>query len=297
MRVFRSLASYTPGTFEGWLHRITTNLFLDMAPRKQRIRFEGLPDRRRRACRRRPAPARPSTTAPGRRYRGRADGAAAGVPGSGRALRCRGAVLRGDRRDARHQAGHRAQPDPPRPGQAACSPGTPPPAAHLGETRVPSSARPDSQPDSHREASHEPSRPSAFRADRRRVDDAERDRVLLHLARCEPCRGEAVALRTLKRRMNALGGAAAGAALTRRLMGLGRLMTRSRTAPSPCGGRPWPRGRDRLRGIERAREFRPTGMSPSERPPRSWSASAPPPSWPEAANQPEPGSPPPWTPT
>ena len=42
VRVFRSLASYTPGTFEGWLHRITTNLFLDMARRRQRIRFEGL---------------------------------------------------------------------------------------------------------------------------------------------------------------------------------------------------------------------------------------------------------------
>jgi RNA polymerase sigma-70 factor (ECF subfamily) len=44
VRVFRSLPSYTPGTFEGWLHRITTNLFLDMARRKQRIRFEGLGD-------------------------------------------------------------------------------------------------------------------------------------------------------------------------------------------------------------------------------------------------------------
>jgi RNA polymerase sigma factor (sigma-70 family) len=42
VRVFRSLASYTPGTFEGWLHRITTNLFLDGARRRQRIRFEGL---------------------------------------------------------------------------------------------------------------------------------------------------------------------------------------------------------------------------------------------------------------
>src|ERR1700691_5605756 len=44
VRVFRSLASYTPGTFEGWLHRITTNLFLDGARRRQRIRFEGLGD-------------------------------------------------------------------------------------------------------------------------------------------------------------------------------------------------------------------------------------------------------------
>ena len=38
VRVFRSLSGYTPGTFEGWLHRITTNLFLDSVRRKQRIR-------------------------------------------------------------------------------------------------------------------------------------------------------------------------------------------------------------------------------------------------------------------
>ncbi|MGH3386168.1 MAG: RNA polymerase sigma factor SigE [Nocardioidaceae bacterium] len=44
VRVFRSLSSYTPGTFEGWLHRITTNLFLDQARRKQRIRFDALPE-------------------------------------------------------------------------------------------------------------------------------------------------------------------------------------------------------------------------------------------------------------
>ena len=44
VRVFRSLDTYTPGTFEGWLHRITTNLFLDMARRRQLIRFEGLAD-------------------------------------------------------------------------------------------------------------------------------------------------------------------------------------------------------------------------------------------------------------
>ena len=42
VRVFRSLSSYQPGTFEGWLHRITTNLFLDGARRRQRIRFDGL---------------------------------------------------------------------------------------------------------------------------------------------------------------------------------------------------------------------------------------------------------------
>ena len=44
VRVFRSLSSYTPGTFEGWLHRITTNLFLDMVRRRARIRFEALAD-------------------------------------------------------------------------------------------------------------------------------------------------------------------------------------------------------------------------------------------------------------
>ncbi len=52
------------------------------------------------------------------------------------------------------------------------------------------------------------------------LDDADRDRALVHLARCEPCRGEAVALRTLKRRMSALGEAAADSSFTRRLMGL-----------------------------------------------------------------------------
>jgi len=44
VRVFRSLHTYTPGTFEGWLHRITTNLFLDQARRKTRIRFDALPE-------------------------------------------------------------------------------------------------------------------------------------------------------------------------------------------------------------------------------------------------------------
>jgi RNA polymerase sigma-70 factor (ECF subfamily) len=46
VRVFRSLSSYTPGTFEGWLHRITTNLFLDQARRKQKLRFDALSDER-----------------------------------------------------------------------------------------------------------------------------------------------------------------------------------------------------------------------------------------------------------
>jgi len=44
IRVFRSLSDYQPGTFEGWLHRITTNLFLDMVRRRNRIRMEALPE-------------------------------------------------------------------------------------------------------------------------------------------------------------------------------------------------------------------------------------------------------------
>lgn len=44
VRVFRSLHRFQPGTFEGWLHRITTNLFLDGARRRHKIRFDGLAD-------------------------------------------------------------------------------------------------------------------------------------------------------------------------------------------------------------------------------------------------------------
>ena len=42
VRVFRSLHKFQPGTFEGWLHRITTNLFLDSARRRKKFRFDGL---------------------------------------------------------------------------------------------------------------------------------------------------------------------------------------------------------------------------------------------------------------
>ncbi len=71
------------------------------------------------------------------------------------------------------------------------------------------------------------------------LDAVERDRVLVHLAGCEPCRGEAIALRTLKRRMNALGEAAADAALTRRLIGLAQ--PDGPAGPGGVGPTPWPR--------------------------------------------------------
>jgi RNA polymerase sigma-70 factor, ECF subfamily len=44
IRVFKSLSNYQPVTFEGWLHRITTNLFLDMVRRRSRLRMDGLPE-------------------------------------------------------------------------------------------------------------------------------------------------------------------------------------------------------------------------------------------------------------
>ena len=49
----------------------------------------------------------------------------------------------------------------------------------------------------------------------------QRERVLGHLTRCEPCRQEAAALRALKQRMHALGEATANTALTDRLVALG----------------------------------------------------------------------------
>jgi RNA polymerase sigma factor (sigma-70 family) len=56
IRVFRSLSEYTPGTFEGWLHRITTNLFLDQVRRRKRIRFDALPEDTERLPGRAPSP-------------------------------------------------------------------------------------------------------------------------------------------------------------------------------------------------------------------------------------------------
>jgi anti-sigma factor RsiW len=52
------------------------------------------------------------------------------------------------------------------------------------------------------------------------LDGSERERVLLHMAKCGSCRDEVAALRMLKRRMTELGEAAAGAGLTGRLMRL-----------------------------------------------------------------------------
>jgi len=78
------------------------------------------------------------------------------------------------------------------------------------------------------------------------LEGSERERVLVHMAKCGSCRDEVAALRMLKRRMNALGEAAAGAGitgLTGRLMGLSELMglDDSRlSAGMPSGETVWP---------------------------------------------------------
>src|SRR5216683_7380958 len=61
------------------------------------------------------------------------------------------------------------------------------------------------------------------------LSDSERDRVLTHIAGCDECRQEAVALRALKQRMHSLGEAMVDAALTGRLMAMAM----------PPDGRPW----------------------------------------------------------
>ncbi|MGS0684181.1 RNA polymerase sigma factor SigE [Nakamurella sp. GG22] len=56
IRVFRALDNYRPGSFEGWLHRITTNVFLDLVRRRQRIRMEALPEETDRIAGKEPSP-------------------------------------------------------------------------------------------------------------------------------------------------------------------------------------------------------------------------------------------------
>ena len=144
VRVFRSLSTYTPGTFEGWLHRITTNLFLDQARRKQRIRFDAMTEER--ADRLTSASPSPDAAYADQRFDDDVEralaGAAAGLPRRRGALRRRGAVLRGDRRDPRRQARHRAVADPPRPRPAAHGAGAPRPGLRPGPLLRSRSPRP-----------------------------------------------------------------------------------------------------------------------------------------------------------
>jgi anti-sigma factor RsiW len=97
------------------------------------------------------------------------------------------------------------------------------------------------------------------------LDGSERERVLLHMAKCGSCRDEVAALRMLKRRMNDLGEADAGAGLTGRLMrlresGLADGMPAAEAAwppPPPPGG--WEFPRQARRSEQRAGRYFLTG--------------------------------------
>ena len=121
VRVFRSLSSYTPGHVRRLAaphhHQPVPRLGPAQAadPVRGAGRRDGSPAARLRAH------ARPGLRrqSPGRRCAGRAEGASAGVPGRGGAVRHRGLLVRGDRRHPGRQAGHGAQPDSPRARSAA----------------------------------------------------------------------------------------------------------------------------------------------------------------------------------
>jgi len=76
----------------------------------------------------------------------------------------------------------------------------------------------------------------------------QRERVLAHLAHCEPCRQEAAALRMLKQRMHALGEATADTALTDRLIAVAGV-----ASPAPWRHRPRLAGRRSMLGARRRR--------------------------------------------
>lgn len=40
VKVFKSIHTFQPGTLSGWLHRITTNLYIDSARRRSRLRLD-----------------------------------------------------------------------------------------------------------------------------------------------------------------------------------------------------------------------------------------------------------------
>ena len=127
VRVFRSLSDFTPGTFEGWLHRITTNLFLDMVRRRGRIRFDALPED---AADRLPArTAGPEQTYAENHLDPEIQSALDSLPADFRAavVLCdlEELSLRGDRRDPERQGRHRALPHPPRSGPAPRGAGPP----------------------------------------------------------------------------------------------------------------------------------------------------------------------------
>ena len=123
VRVFRSLADFSPGTFEGWLHRITTNLFLDMVRRRQRIRFDALPEDTERLPGRAPSPEQVyADTHLDPQIQAALDALSPEFRVAVVLCDIEGLTYEEIARDPRHQARHGAQPHPPR---RACSCGRP----------------------------------------------------------------------------------------------------------------------------------------------------------------------------
>ena len=207
VRVFRSLSTYTPGTFEGWIHRITTNLFLDQARRKQRIRFDVLSPTKR--ADRLHSPSFPALTrrTPTRTF----DDDIERSPGrpcprsSGPRSSCATSRARPTKRSRRSSTPSSAPSARGSTGDAPCCVRRSPigGAGAGSATRIIGAGQGT--------MSHLGDRLSAL-VDGELSHD-ERDRLHAHLAACKDCRAEAAALRALKRRVGALGDTADGRAL------------------------------------------------------------------------------------
>ena len=117
LRVQQGLATYQPGSMEGWLSRIATNAFLDDVRRRKRRPAEALPDDPERVARGRAR--RPTRRSATRRCPTTCRQALRALPDDYRAavVLCDvvGLQLRGDRRVPRRPGRHGAQPHPPRP--------------------------------------------------------------------------------------------------------------------------------------------------------------------------------------
>ena len=120
LRVRRGLATYRPGSLEGWLSRITTNAFLDEVRRRKRRPLEVVPDLPERAI---GVDADPEEVLGRSRLPDDVQDAIRALPEDFRAAVVLCDVVGLDyaeiARQPRHPAGHRPQPHPPRPSPAA----------------------------------------------------------------------------------------------------------------------------------------------------------------------------------
>ncbi len=123
LRVRRGLATYQPGSMEGWLSRIATNAFLDEVRRKKRRPFDAVPDLPERAI---AADSDPDQVLAQTRLPEDVQAALAALPTDFRAAVVLCDVVGLDYAEIaetpRHPAGHGAQPDPSRARHPAARP-------------------------------------------------------------------------------------------------------------------------------------------------------------------------------